>query len=257
VENEIVEIAINNSCPCGSGKQFGDCCVSKGHTYALFDYGGVRFPFDLDASTKDITELMDFCFNNIIRLYEKGTDINIATGLRNLGVIYDLLTPILEPFLRNSSCKKGCSECCHLRVDTTAIEADMIQRHVKEHFDHMDKLKLVSRIRENGKYYPEPRTFGEEYPGDLAEGYFQRHIPCPFLSKERACTIYEVRPLLCRTYIVFSNPQQCKFGELKLAYKGEYFPQLDEAVDCLSALVFRDLQHGRHLPDWFLHEFRL
>lgn len=33
-------------------------------------------------------------------------------------------------------------------------------------------------------------------------------LPCPFLENDR-CMVYEARPLVCRTYVVESNPQEC------------------------------------------------
>jgi hypothetical protein len=42
----------------------------------------------------------------------------------------------------------------------------------------------------------------------LALDYFYKRVPCPFLENE-SCSIYPIRPLICREYLVTSPPQYC------------------------------------------------
>jgi hypothetical protein len=42
----------------------------------------------------------------------------------------------------------------------------------------------------------------------LALDYFYQRIPCPFLEDE-SCSIYPIRPLICREYLVTSPPEHC------------------------------------------------
>ncbi len=42
----------------------------------------------------------------------------------------------------------------------------------------------------------------------LAIDYLYERIPCPFLEEER-CSIYSIRPLICREYMVTSPPEHC------------------------------------------------
>ncbi|MBN1309680.1 MAG: YkgJ family cysteine cluster protein, partial [Chitinispirillaceae bacterium] len=47
-------------------------------------------------------------------------------------------------------------------------------------------------------------------PVDLLLAVFYRmRRPCPLLGDDGGCSIYEVRPLTCRIYVSFSDPQRC------------------------------------------------
>lgn len=69
-----------------------------------------------------------------------------------------------------SGCKKGCSACCYYNVDITPLEADLIAEFTGR--------KIVSG-----------HTGNTVYPSK-----------CPFLV-DNACSIYPVRPYMCRSYI--------------------------------------------------------
>jgi hypothetical protein len=78
------------------------------------------------------------------------------------------------------------------------------------------------------------------------------------LSKIKgASAVYEVRLLVCRIYIVFSDPGLCKIGKEMAVYEVQYFSDVHRATECLSLLVCGNLDRRRHLPDWFVNEFTL
>ncbi|MEL8460172.1 YkgJ family cysteine cluster protein [Escherichia coli] len=77
-----------------------------------------------------------------------------------------------------TSCQKGCSSCCKMDVHLTALEATHIAQ----------ASKLTARDN--------PLTTGHE-------------SKCPFLSEKGTCSIYNYRPLLCRTYHVLTPPEMC------------------------------------------------
>ncbi|MCG8578998.1 MAG: YkgJ family cysteine cluster protein [Bacteroidales bacterium] len=70
----------------------------------------------------------------------------------------------------NMACKKGCDKCC-LNFDVFPIEFDYIRKKVEELYPH---------VLEQDK----PLEMGEK---------------CFFL-KDHQCTIYEARPIICRTH---------------------------------------------------------
>lgn len=74
-------------------------------------------------------------------------------------------------------CSKGCSHCCKMAVGITDYEADLIGKHigVKPREVRIHPAKLKSMV--------------QDYNG----------VSCPFLKKG-VCSIYEVRPLACRTH---------------------------------------------------------
>lgn len=106
---------------------------------------------------------------------------NIYSKLRKL---YKFTDAIYSQYSDKSVCQKGCAHCCKIPVAMTDIEALYIERNT----DH--KIELTENI---DKF---------EY--------------CSFLDLENGvCTIYEFRPLSCRTYLTFDNPSYCEEGSTK------------------------------------------
>ena len=78
-----------------------------------------------------------------------------------------------------ATCSKGCSHCCRMDVQITAFEAEYIM--------------LATGI----PCKPSP---------SLTTGH---KMQCPFLSGSGICTIYDCRPLFCRTYHLLGDPKLC------------------------------------------------
>ncbi len=89
--------------------------------------------------------------------------------------------------LARSTCKNGCSRCCYTDISVFAIEANPI----REWFNSLNsgqKSTLLER-------WKEPRPPGA----------------CAFLRND-SCTIYEARPLICRTQGLALRFQEEKEG---------------------------------------------
>ena len=87
-----------------------------------------------------------------------------------------------------AACKKDCSACCHIPVMLLESEAKVIAKEIGI------SLKFVPIERRN---QPAPRFQGEGFA-------------CPFL-KEDECSIYQNRPLVCRTlYNLDSDSLLCQ-----------------------------------------------
>lgn len=87
------------------------------------------------------------------------------------------------------SCKKGCSFCCHIRVATYLEEVQLIANHCKKNDIPISKAYLLKQ-----------RVADQLHLSNVSA--------CVFL-KNGACSIYEVRPLICRNYHVISAPELC------------------------------------------------
>lgn len=251
------EVGTTDVCPCGSGDTYGKCCSDKGITYVAVVYGNKSFFYNGNIFEKKVNEMLHFAYFNIIEPYKKGISIQTQKALSNLRSLYESLDQILEPFLKHSSCKVGCKHCCHLIVDTTAIEAEMIYRYVQRAFQKEEVLRLTSEISKNSDQYPKPLDLGTERPDEQIKQSFQFDVPCPFFSDEWTCTIYQVRPLACRMYVAFSPPRKCRSPEGGDLYEADFYPQLNTAVECLSKVTYGGLKFERHLADWFINEFSI
>jgi Fe-S-cluster containining protein len=118
------------------------------------------------------------------------------------------------------------------------------------------RLDIVSKVNEAAVYYPDPLDTGEVYPEEVRSLYHSHHIPCPFLSEAGTCLVYGVRPAICRTHMTFSGSDNCKTNDRVAMYEAYYLPQLFTAINLLSRLVYEDIEHDKHIGQWFLDEFR-
>lgn len=84
------------------------------------------------------------------------------------------------------ACKKHCNHCCHIGVDVSKEEAQLISRQIGR--------KIAQ---------PATRSFFD------SDGTRSPHLnsPCTFL-KDGGCSIYESRPLLCRTLVNMDNDER-------------------------------------------------
>lgn len=92
-----------------------------------------------------------------------------------------------EPPIAPIACRKGCSACCVSKVVVTAPEVIRIARWLRDHLDAAALAALGARVRA-----ADARTRG------LGRGERAlARVPCPLLVDD-ACSVHDVRPLLCR-----------------------------------------------------------
>jgi uncharacterized protein len=87
-------------------------------------------------------------------------------------------------------CKEGCSYCCcKPGVLTTVPEFLRILDHVRTTFQDDEISGLTERAR----------TYAAQMEGRSFDDPVNESVPCPLLLDGR-CSVYEVRPLVCRGY---------------------------------------------------------
>ncbi len=117
---------------------------------------------------------------------------------------------------REVSCRAACAACCRHLVPVSAAESAMLQEIIQDMpADEREIIKqrfsqAIRKLDESGileQLNFEVAPTGAEYH-ELAIKYLSLDIACPFLEDE-ACTIYSERPLVCREYMVVSEPENC------------------------------------------------
>jgi Fe-S-cluster containining protein len=117
------------------------------------------------------------------------------------------------------SCRAGCGHCCRQLVPLSAPEAAMVFEYVMTMAEPGRSViagrfsGAVERLEKNGlmselKYLQEPSISDQEQMA-ITRKYFEQQIACPFLEDE-SCSIYEMRPSMCREYLVCSPADHCQ-----------------------------------------------
>jgi len=94
---------------------------------------------------------------------------------------------VREPPPSSIACSKGCAACCVSKVVVVAPEVIRIADHLRRSLDPDALAALAARVRA-----ADDRTRGLSRRERALAG-----VPCPLLVDD-ACSIHEVRPLLCR-----------------------------------------------------------
>ena len=87
------------------------------------------------------------------------------------------------------ACREECDACCYNRVELTPAEALIIGHHIAGNFSATEKEAVLANLARNLA-----RTEGKS-PAAVAG--MRAELPCPLL-RDRRCSVYPVRPLVCR-----------------------------------------------------------
>ena len=119
------------------------------------------------------------------------------------------------------TCSKGCTYCCSYLAPLSSAEAfrirdEILTMPVSKRRYYLRSMMIRARYILN---HSQPLQQPEEPPGltsqqnrlqNISEWYGSLKLACPFLSN-RQCSIYQLRPLVCREYLVSSPASACNF----------------------------------------------
>jgi uncharacterized protein len=91
-----------------------------------------------------------------------------------------LAARLASRYARHLACRAGCSGCCHHHLSVFLVEADAVREAIEA---------LPPEIRST--VVQQAREVAEREADD-------QPVACPLLVEDR-CSIYEARPLICRT----------------------------------------------------------
>jgi Fe-S-cluster containining protein len=129
------------------------------------------------------------------------------------------------------ACREGCSFCCFNQVEVTPLEALRLGHFVTQNFSTEDQDALMARVTRS------VRLKAGKSKQEI--GHLRHQFPCPLLLDGR-CSIYPVRPLVCRAMHTFDAgacQEELLGGKLG---PGEYYAHRYEFVWSISS----GLQNG-------------
>ncbi len=148
-----------------------------------------------------IRGIAEFAYSSTRRAIEAGGTSRYAKLARKLHVLVDGEIEAVHKAAgtvgQNVACKKGCDACCNRLVGATVPELLTVLEHVQTAFTpaQIDSILLaMDKLDEANAEFWDTRS---GWPNGA----------CPFLV-DHSCSIYEVRPLTCRTLNAF-DPAVC------------------------------------------------
>lgn len=107
-------------------------------------------------------------------------------------------------------CTQGCSYCCYEQVRVSSIESPLIKDLLNEYPKIRDIIQ--GNVLEWFKYFnentPDNKVLTTKDMVEFELKMLRERRPCPFLV-DFNCTIYKVRPIVCRTYVVDRPVGEC------------------------------------------------
>jgi Fe-S-cluster containining protein len=142
------------------------------------NYASIEGRFSLVTSANDGTDPIE----SVSPVFGSGEPDSGTLG-EQLQALYDQVP---------STCCANSGECCALTEEEMQEGwATMFPLYTAEYANIVDHIKT---------------EFTQERRDELLAHQVERPQRCPFLAGDNRCTIYPVRPLICRTYAVM-NPQ--------------------------------------------------
>lgn len=139
------------------------------------------------------------------------------------------------------TCKDGCAHCCMMPATATVPEMVPVVEYLTSRSDWAQRRRPLER---------ELTRQLSEFAGvnilDEAErvAFFRRQLPCAFLTTDRRCSIYAVRPTVCRYHMVVSDPANCAHGAHTETVALVNLQKLEQEIAVEAAKVFGELTGG-------------
>ncbi len=146
--------------------------------------------------------LSDSAFQSLNKyIYQLTNSIMAELSLKEPGVargkhVHQLIESEIEKSAHVAvTCHKGCSACCHLEVEITSDDAEVLAQEVVSglQIDHVRLAELAHREK-NDLLWRRP---------------LHAENRCLFLGSDGGCRAYAARPSACRKLSVISEPEEC------------------------------------------------
>ena len=239
-------------CICGSGKDFSKCCKKKNHTYEaiVLSDSGKEIIYDQTEVINAAKNLNQFIMTRIENINSK---LSYEEATRKLRRLYEKLDNALKPIQMVSSCKQGCNYCCYLPILCSELENQLVKDYMSKHFSKDNLLEFKYKIVKNKETLLSLVHINGRFLDENYKLYSSENIPCSFLDGDNNCMIYEVRPFICRKYLVFNEPTVCENTLNKTnQYYSNYHTSVKDAIIKLNKLTYGDEFQYKHILSWFV-----
>lgn len=112
----------------------------------------------------------------------------VAVASEAMDALSKLALGLISQASPTVACSAGCDHCCHQSVGVTALEAITIVHHLRTTLDPATVTAVADHIR----------VTREQVRNLTREQRYAPEHPCVFLGQGGTCSIYPVRPLVCR-----------------------------------------------------------
>jgi len=147
---------------------------------------------------------------------KQGFDCSMTKQENYVNGVYETVDNAIEKELNRlktrqgitPTCKMGCCHCCRHFILTNRAEMHTLAQYVKREFS----IKQIDDLRIRTHQW---HAWDNTWPGRSQAGELDDHVDlsqyvrcCPLLDNA-ICTVYPVRPVVCRTHLVSSDPKLC------------------------------------------------
>ena len=107
------------------------------------------------------------------------------------------------------SCTLGCCHCCRFHILTNIAEAHALTQYIKRELP-AETIDGLRRRTQRWHEWDDSRLGRYPSPDIDAPADFSDYDPCCPLLVDGVCIAYPVRPVVCRTHFVSSDPRACR-----------------------------------------------
>ena len=164
---------------------------------------------DADNMLAELTNLMSH-----LKQFEGPNRAQVAHHLHETHGMKLLLTAI-QSLGHMTPCRAGCSYCCYQHVVAAAEEVELLYQYAQH-----KKIKISEKILRYQSKFDNPDDYWKR---------FSKKTKCVFLQNDGLCSVYQHRPLACRTLLSASKTcDLCKPSKeaKSLPYIGDLFGEL-------------------------------
>lgn len=225
---------------------------------------------EIKAKCEQLNQIYQIDEEKFYRIVEKWADREapaedklVASFQELLRAVSEEINGMQEAVDMTPTCRIGCAFCCYFPIIINEMEAKLMKKAIdrfpaqrrRELEDHFDRY-----FTRYGKELEEITALDFEEDKDFKLKYRKSGIPCIMLNTENnQCMAYEIRPIPCRTYVNYTNPQVCEdkpMPEETISFEflyNEYMGALNEFVQFLYE--YEDTAFIDYPNDLYAHDY--